>query len=185
MKLLSKICNHWTAGNYNPCQQDLKSYHYLINAKGKIFLGTHKPEDNLDCTDGNYAKHCGGGNTACIGVSVCAMKGFSETKKQTSCPITKEQIEALCCLNAYLSIKHVIPVVENKIFTHYEFDQKRPKGKREGKIDIAYIPYLPNLSPQSVGNYLRGKINWYRERILKGKYKLTKKGNYYEFIAIN
>ena len=118
MTSLKKICNHWTAGNYKPCQQDLDSYHYLIDDKGRIYTGTYSPEDNLNCYDGKYAKHCGGGNTGCIGIALCAMVGFTESKKQTKCPITQKQFEALCCLNAYLSVKHGILVTEKNIFTH-------------------------------------------------------------------
>ena len=72
---------------------------------------------------------------------------------------------------------------EKSVFTHYEFDQRRQKKLREGKIDITYIHYLPNLSANSIGNYLRQKISWYKEKIKQGKYTFTKKGDYYEFLA--
>lgn len=54
-------------------------------------------------------------------------------------------------------------------FTHYEFDQKRPANEREGKSDIAYLPYLPNLAKEKAGDYLRNKISWYITQIKKGK----------------
>ena len=57
---------HWTAGANTPCDTDLKAYHYCVDKYGKIFAGTHKPEDNLNCYDSNYAMHFGGGNTGCI-----------------------------------------------------------------------------------------------------------------------
>lgn len=180
MTSLTKICDHWTAGNYKPCKIDLNAYHYLIDNKGRIYLGTFKPEDNLNCYDGKYAKHCGGGNTGCIGVSLCGMVGFDLNKKQTKCPLTPEQIEALFCLNGYLALKYGILISEKSLFTHYEFDQK--KKKPDGKIDIAYIPCLPNLSARSIGKYIREKSEWYRGKIKEGKYKLIKKGNYYEFL---
>ena len=183
MTSLNKICIHWTAGNHNPCQQDLDSYHYLVNNKGQIIPGTFTPEDNINCYDGKYAMHCGGGNTGCIGVSACAMVGFTETKKYSKCPLTQKQIEAICCLNAYLSIKYGFPVNEKTIFTHYEFDRK--KKQPEGKVDITYISYLPNLSKNSIGKYLRDKTAWYKNTIKQGKYKFTKKGSYYEFIFIH
>ena len=111
-----------------------------------------------------------------------SLKG-AEAKKQTKYPLTRKQIESLCCLNAYLSIKYGIIVDEKSVFTHYEFDQRRQKKLREGKIDITYIHYLPNLSANSIGNYLRQKISWYKEKIKQGKYTFTKKGDYYEFLA--
>ena len=137
MTSLTKICNHWSAGNYTPCKQDLNAYHYLIDNQGRVYLGTHTPEDNINCQDGNYAAHCGGGNTGCIGVSVCAMRGFNTKTKQSDRPLTQAQIEAMCCLNGYLSIKYGIQINEKQLFTHYEFDRR--KKKPEGKIDIIYF----------------------------------------------
>lgn len=183
MTSLSKICLHWTAGANLPCQLDLNSYHYCVDKLGRIYPGTHKPEDNLNCYDGKYAAHCGGGNTGCIGLSLCAMAGFNLSKKQTKYPLTQKQVEAFCCLAAYLSVKYGILISEKSVFTHYEFDRK--KKKPEGKIDITYIHYLPNLSQNSVGNYLRQKISWYRDKIKQNKYKFSKKGNYYEFTVVS
>lgn len=178
-KKLTKICLHWTAGSSKPCNTDLNAYHYLIDSIGKIYVGTHKPKDNLDCTDGNYAAHCGGGNTGCIGISVCGMAKFDIKNKKTKYPITQKQIETLCCLTAYLSIKYDFSISEKSVFTHYEFDRK--KTKPEGKIDITYLPYLPNLKIDRIGEYLRNKAEWYGIKIKNNKYKLEKKGNYYEF----
>lgn len=182
MTSLTKICLHWTAGNYKPCQQDLNSYHFLIDNNGKIYFGSHSPEDNINCYDGNYAAHCGGGNTGCIGISACAMVGFTEKLKQTKCPLTQKQIESMCCLVGYLSNKYGILITENSVFTHYEFDRKRQKP--QGKIDIIYLPFLPNLQLNRIGSYLRNKAEWYKKKIKDGKYKLEKKGNTYEFVSI-
>lgn len=113
------------------------------------------------------------------------MAGFDLAKKQTKYPLTQKQIEAFCCLTAYLSVKYGILINEKTVFTHYEFDQKRQKNKREGKIDITYLHFAPNLSLKSVGNYLRQKISWYRDKIKQNKYKFSKKGNYYEFTVVS
>ena len=106
MTSLSKICLHWTAGAYSPCSTDLNAYHYCVDKLGRIYKGIHKPEDNLNCQDGNYAAHCGGGNTGCIGLSVCGMAGFDLSKKQTKYPLTQKQIESLCCLAGYLCVNY-------------------------------------------------------------------------------
>ena len=183
MTSLTKICLHWTAGSNTPCNTDIKAYHFLIDSNGRIYPGTHKPEDNLNCKDGNYAAHCGGGNTGCIGISACGMKGFTENKKESVCPLTQQQIESLCCMSAYLSNKYGILINEKQVFTHYEFDRRRQKP--EGKVDIIYISYLPNLQVERIGGYLRNKIAWYKQKLQQGKYILKKKGNYYEFISVN
>lgn len=183
MTSLSKICLHWTAGANKPCAVDLESYHYCIDKNGKIYQGNHRPEDNLNCYDGNYAKHCGGGNTGCIGISVCGMADFDLKNKKTNYPLTQNQVESLCCLTGYLSHKYGISINENYVFTHYEFDRKQKK--RQGKIDITYLPYLPTLSSDEVGSYLRTKVTWYKQKIKEGKYIYEKKGEFYEFTYVS
>ena len=161
MTSLNKICLHWTAGSNKPCDTDLKAYHFVIDSEGKIHPGTHKPEDNVNCKDGNYAAHCGGGNTGCIGISCCGMYGFDLKNKQTKYPLTQKQVESMCNKVAELCIKYGIQINEKSVFTHYEFGQTHPKTSSFGKIDITYISYLPNLQKERIGNYLRNKIQWY------------------------
>ena len=161
MTSLSKICLHWTAGSNKPCDTDLKAYHFLVDTNGRIYPGTHKPEDNLNCKDGNYAAHCGGGNTGCIGISCCGMYKFDLKSKQTKYPLTQKQVESMCNKVAELCIKYEIQINENSVFTHYEFGQTHPKTSSYGKIDFTYISYLPNLQKERIGNYLRNKIQWY------------------------
>lgn len=176
---LNKLCIHHTGGANKPNVTDIEAYHFLVDDLGRIYEGKFKPEDNINCNDGIYAKHCGGGNTGCIGIAVCGNKDYSLKAKTSKYPLTQKQIEALCCFTAYLSLKYKFAVTEQSVFTHYEFDRKKPKP--EGKVDITYIPYLPNLSLEAVGNYLRNKIGWYVIQLKNNKYTLTKKGNYYEF----
>lgn len=180
---LNKQCIHHTGGTNKPCQEDLNAYHFLVDDLGRIYEGKYKPEDNINCNDGIYARHCGGGNTGCIGLSTCGNAGYDIKNKITKYPLTQKQIEALCCLAAYLSLKYKFSINETTTFTHYEFDQKRPKNQREGKVDITYIPYLPNLAVASVGNYLRNKIGWYVIQLKNNKYKYEKKGTHYEFTS--
>ena len=185
MTSLTKICLHWTGGNNYPCDTDLTAYHYCVDKDGKIYKGKYPPEDNLNYYDWNYAKHCGGGNTGCIGISLCAMAGFNLSKKQTKDPITQKQLEAFCLLAAYLCSKYGIIISEKTVFTHYEFDQRRIKNKQEGKTDITYINYFPNLTINSAGNYLRNKTDWYKNKLEENRYTLEKKGEYYEFIILD
>jgi len=180
---LDKICLHWSGGANFPCDIDLKAYHFCVDKLGKIYQGEFFPEDNLDCKDGRYAKHCGGGNTGCIGISLCGMAGFSLSDLWTRYPLSPKQVEAFCCMAGYLASRNDINVCKNNIYTHYEFDQRRTLEKREGKIDITHISYLQELPISGVGDYLRGKIRWYKGKIEEGKYILVKKGECYEFIT--
>jgi hypothetical protein len=97
------------------------------------------------------------------------MYGFDLKNKQTEYPLTQIQVEAMCKKAAQLCIKYGILVNEKTVFTHYEFDRK--KAKPEGKSDIAYLPYLPNLQAERIGDYLRNKIQWYIAKIKKGSIK--------------
>jgi hypothetical protein len=162
MTSLNKICLHWTAGANKPCETDLKAYHFCIDKDGKLYSGTHKPEDNLNCTDGNYAPHCGGGNTGCIGISCCGMFNFNLKDKATKYPITQKQVESMCAKVAQLCTTYGITVNEKTVFTHYEFGQTHTKTSSYGKIDFTYLPYLPNLQKERIGDYLRNKIQWYQ-----------------------
>mgnify|MGYP004421279167 CR=1 FL=1 len=92
---MKKIIIHWTAGTNSPNSVDKQHYHYLIDSNGNVINGTYRPEDNLDCTDGRYAQHTGGGNTGAIGVALCGMYGFSSATKLGCYPLTKIQCEAL------------------------------------------------------------------------------------------
>lgn len=175
-----KLCAHWTAGTYNPCADDILAYHYLVDGTGKIFKGKYTIEDNDNCYDGKYAMHCGGGNTECIGIAVCAMAKFDLKNKKTEYPITQTQYESFCALAAYLSINYGIPNINTRIFTHAEFDKK--KAEPEGKIDILYLPFAPQIPASKIGNEFRKKVGWYRDQFKKGKKKFVKKGKYYEII---
>ncbi|MCD7779122.1 MAG: N-acetylmuramoyl-L-alanine amidase [Candidatus Gastranaerophilales bacterium] len=167
MTKISKICLHWSAGANTPCETDLNAYHYCVDKNGKIYLGKYTPEDNLNCYDGSYAKHCGGGNTGCIGISVCGMFDFDLKNKQTKYPLTQKQVEAMCEKAAELCIKYGITLSKNTVFTHYEFGQLNPKTSSFGKIDFTYLPYLPDLQKDRIGDYLRNKVQWYMLQLKK------------------
>jgi len=164
---LTKICLHWSAGASCPCEVDLKAYHFVVDALGKIHQGLFKPENNLICKPNKYAMHCGGGNTGCIGLSALGMAGFNLNDKKTKYPLTKIQVEAFCKLAAELCIKYGIEVSPETVFTHCEFGLKHPKTTSYGKIDFTYLPFLPNLAKDKIGDFLRNKISWYIIQIKK------------------
>lgn len=166
---LSKICLHWSAGASYPCEVDLKAYHFLVDKDGKVYAGHFKPECNIICKPNQYAMHCGGGNTGCIGLSVLGMAGFNLKDKKTKYPLTKIQVEAFCKLAAELCIKYGIKVSPETVFTHHEFGLKHPKTTSYGKIDFTYLPFLPNIAVEKGGDYLRNKIDWYLIQIKEGK----------------
>ena len=91
---MNRIIIHWTAGQYAPNVTDLEHYHFIVGGSGKVHNGKYMPEDNENCYDGKYAQHCGGGNTGSIGVSMCGMLGFKNSKNVGKYPLTGKQVEA-------------------------------------------------------------------------------------------
>lgn len=149
MTNFKNIVLHWTAGNYFPCETDLKSYHYVIDKDGKIYRGKYFPEDNLNCKDGKYAPHCGGGNTGRIGIAICC-------RKDVKTPPVRKQVEAMCNLAAQLC--ECYNLKPSDCITHAEFTTK--------KIDINSLPYEKLSGVKPVADYLRNKIQWYHKQWL-------------------
>lgn len=167
---LTKIILHWTAGGYYPNATDKHHYHYLIDKDGKVYEGDFSPEDNLNCNDGKYAAHCGGGNTGAIGISLCGMYGYKNSKNPGKSFITRKQCESMFHLCAILTKKYNIPL-EN-VMTHAEFGLHNPKTSSRGKIDITALPpcYDMGVTRQCLGkdnrigygDFIRGKIKLYQ-----------------------
>lgn len=163
---MKRIILHWTAGAYKPNEIDKQHYHYLIDDTGKVYNGNHKPEDNLNCSDGNYAAHTGGGNTGAIGVAVCGMYNYSPSKgiKSTSYPLTKTQCERMFKLTAELCKKYNLPINSDTVMTHYEFGKKHPDTTSSGKIDITVLPEY-TVSSDNIGDFIRNKAKWYYDKL--------------------
>ena len=162
---MNRIVIHWTAGGHQPNSEDYNHYHYVVNKDGLIFQGKYKPEDNLNCNDGKYAAHTGGGNTGSIGVSMCGMAGFKNRNNVGNYPLTKKQVEASFKLVAELCKKYRIQITPYTVFTHYEFGMRNPNTTSKGKIDIIYLPPYPNIPANKVGDFIRQKVKWYMNKV--------------------
>jgi len=162
---MKRIIIHWTVGAYQPNNTDFEHYHYLINGQGLIIEGKYKPEDNLDCTDGKYAQHTGGGNTGSIGVAMCGMLNFKNRANVGQYPITKVQVERCFKLVAELCKKYHIAITPQTVLTHYEFGKAHPKTTSAGKIDIIYLPPYPTVEQNKIGDFIRNKVQWYYKNL--------------------
>ena len=158
---MKRIIIHWTAGTYYPSEFERKFYHFLVDKNGKIYNGVFKPEDNEVCKISKYAAHTGGGNTGSIGVAMCAMAGFKDSKNVGKYPISKIQFESTMDLCAKLAKKYNIQISPQTVMTHYEFGLKNPKTTSAGKIDIIYLPPYQWVAKEDVGKFIRTKIKWY------------------------
>ena len=162
---MKRIIIHWTGGTHQPNTHEYECYHYLVNGDGVVIKGKYTPEDNLDCTDGKYAAHTGGGNTGSIGVAMCGMYVPNKTPvENTKYPLTKVQCERCFKLVAELSKKYNILVTPQTVMTHYEFGLNNPKTSSAGKIDINWLPpYV--VSSFKVGDFIRNKVKWYLTKL--------------------
>ena len=163
---LNKITTHWTGGRNKPSAHELECYHFLIDSDGHIYKGKFAPEDNINCNDGKYAAHCGGGNTGNIGVAFCGCyvpKGISV--KNTQFPLTRVQLEAGFQLCAKLCKTYDIPINAEHVFTHYEFGITHPNTSSAGKIDITYMHPFPRETKATCGKFIRNKVLWYYKNI--------------------
>lgn len=166
--MMKKIILHWTAGRYYPTQFEKQYYHYLIDKEGRIYKGLYSPEDNLNCSDGKYAAHTGGGNTGAIGVSMCSMYGFKSAASVGDFPITPIQFESCMEFCSELCEKYNLQITPDTVLTHYEFGQKNPKTTSFGKIDIIYLPPYPWIAKQDIGSFIRSKVRWYKAKRARG-----------------
>lgn len=162
---MRRIVLHWTAGTNQPNSTDYQHYHYLVTGDGLIIEGKYKPADNMDCNDGVYAAHCGGGNTGSIGVAMCGMLGFKSAKDVGKYPLTKVQCERTFKLIAELCKNYKIQINPYTVFTHYEFGLRNPNSSSAGKIDIIYLPPYPFVEKSKVADFIRDKIKWYYKKL--------------------
>lgn len=162
---MNRIVIHWTAGGHQPNNEDYQHYHYMINKDGFVFSGKYTPADNLNCNDGKYAAHTGGGNTGSIGIAMCGMAGFKNRNNVGKYPITGVQLERCFELTAKLCKKYKIQINPYTVFTHYEFGLRNPNTSSKGKIDIIYLPPYPNVPTNQVGEFIRNKVKWYMDKV--------------------
>jgi hypothetical protein len=161
----TRICIHWTAGGHFPNAVDFQHYHFVVDALGNIHKGRFTPEANVPRNGQHlsdkeaYARHCGGGNSFAIGIAACGREaGHPQALTQTS-------VEALCKQVAVLCKHYGIPINEASVYTHYEFGQLHPSTSSRGKIDITNLAWMPRLQPADIGDYLRGKVQWYLDKL--------------------
>ena len=158
MTSLNRITIHWTGGSYKPNATDKSHYHFLVDGDGNVTNGKYTPEDNINCKDGKYAPHCGGGNTGNIGIALCGMYDSRYS-------ITRKQLETMCKKVAELSKKYGISINNKNILTHAEFGNAHPHTTSYGKIDINKLPCVAVYGVKQCGDWIRNKINWYRSKI--------------------
>lgn len=165
---LQCITIHWSAGTYKHGDLEHLHYHETVDGLGVLRKGKFKPEANIaPLFKGKYAAHCGGGNSNNIGFSLLGMAGYSGPSKLGKWPLTQIQCERAFKRIAELTIEHDIPIDADHVFTHYEFGRRHPGTSSAGKIDIVHLPPWPKVKRDEVGDFIRSKVLWYRDKIVQ------------------
>jgi hypothetical protein len=155
---MRRIVCHWTAGAYNPSENDLLHYHILIDGDGDLHRGTHTIADNESTGDGDYAQHTKGLNTRSIGVSVCCMADAKESPfKSGGFPMKQVQWDAMIEVVAELCKKYNVAITPTTVLGHGEV-QKNIGVVQNGKWDPMKLSFASQLTKAQVGTKLRAEV---------------------------
>jgi hypothetical protein len=161
-KYLKYIVFHWTAGTYEATTFEKQFYHFLIDGDGQVHKGYYPMSANIPPLKiGQYAAHCGGGNSYAIGLGLCGMSGYKGPHSLGKYPLKRVTFEAACKQAAMLCKLENIPITPETVFTHYEYGKRKPNTTSAGKIDITFLPWDTGVHKDKVGDYIRDKVRWY------------------------
>ncbi len=161
---LRSIVLHWTAGDY---QTTYAAYHLCLTGATRIRVhATHDLRANMRAiapgSDARYAAHTAGRNSFAAGVAVCGMRDATP-HDFGACPLTAEQIEALCVVAAGLIRRYDIAI--GAVRTHAEAaldDGYFGAGGDDVRWDLGRLVPAPHaLAPQdavAAGDRLRARI---------------------------
>lgn len=163
---MERIILHWTAGTHSASAEARNRYHEIVEGDGRRVMGDYAPEANLDCTDGQYARHTRGLNTGSIGLSMAAMAGARERPFDAGkYPIMPVQLTAFCDMVAEYALTYDIPVTPRTVLTHAEVQPTLGVWQRQ-KWDITWLPGLRRpIDPIEAGDRLRALVAQEIERM--------------------
>jgi len=160
--LIDKCICHWTAGSYVVSSTDRDHYHCILGQEvsgGPIVAvkGDHTPADNDYTGDDDYAAHCKNCNTGSYGLSVACMAGAVEGGSSGQYPLTQHLWDALVVGAADVRVAYELEVSQRTVLFHSEVQEVYGKPQ-EGKWDIDYLPFSPDLSPEEVHHQFRERV---------------------------
>lgn len=155
-----RIIAHWTAGNYDPSENDRSHYHVLLDGGGRPVRGIPSIALNgLPKAQPGYAAHTLNCNTGSIGISVCSMAGAIESPFNAGrAPLKLAQWQALVLSIADLCERYKLPATVKTVLTHAEV-QANYGIKQRQKWDISRLPFEPKIvGAKAVGDKLRREV---------------------------
>jgi hypothetical protein len=131
---VKRIICHWTAGQGQPNEIELRDYHYLISQDLKLYHGRR-------WVGAPWPQHTRGLNTGSIGLALCGMAGAT-LSDHGKWPLTAAQLDRLCLVAAALLKRYHLPLTEESLLVHA--DVTRVYGiEQRGKWDISVWPGRP------------------------------------------
>jgi len=156
---------HWTGGGPKASALERQHYHFIFNQPdGEVVSGIHPVSANIPpLKEGQYAAHTGGFNSYSAGFAFAGMLNATP-KNLGPYPLTEAQVKngllfvALCMKEWGLD-----PSNPAHLFTHAEaWRLHRVKGTaNHTKWDIDVLEFLPNMTPDEVGDWLRAETLMY------------------------
>lgn len=150
---------HWTGGGPRANSVDLGAYHYVVEFDGTVRQGRWSVAANMrSLTDRSYAMHTGGHNGYRVGLSAAGMKDYLSPTARGSHPLTGMQVRRMMEVAAYfLELGGLNPLDPAHLCSHREvWTLLGIKGAQNHlKKDIEFLPFLSELKPVEVGDYLR------------------------------
>lgn len=156
-----RIILHWTAGGHNASSFDREHYHYLVTGQDEpqVVPGVEVAANmrQLGNSSIGYAAHTRGMNSFSVGVSACGMLGAIQGKTFGDFPIKEGQVKEMCRFVAACCQVWGLPVTQDTVFTHEEAQRLHGVPQR-AKWDISVLPWMPDLTPEQVGQWLRAQV---------------------------
>ena len=156
---ISKIYQHWTAGNYH---QFFTDYHLNIDCDGALMITTN------DLTE--FKEHTWHRNTGAIGIAMACCVGAVAYADGTvdfgDVPPTEMQIDGMAKATAVLCEELGLDINADTVMTHAEaadLDDYGPATTFE-RWDLWKLPDLPGdgeIKPG--GDVIRGKAIWWHQ----------------------
>lgn len=157
-----RVILHWTGGGARANAVDRKAYHYIVEHDGNVVQGVHPVAANMQRVWGDdYAHHTGGFNSFSVGVSYAGMKDSVSARNPGPAPLRPDQVlEGLRFVAACCRAWNLDPLDPAQVFHHREaWELHGVKGtQNHKKLDITYLPFMPELGPPETGPWLRRKI---------------------------
>ncbi|MCP5088620.1 MAG: amidase [Rhodobacteraceae bacterium] len=156
---MSRIHLHWTAGGHKANSTDIKSYHILVEADGKLVRGIHSIAANAPGASGPRASHTKNANTGAIGVSLCCMRQARERPFNPGpSPMTEPQWKQGLAVLAQLADRYDILVTPTTILSHAEVEPNLNIAQNN-KWDIVRLAFDDRFQgPRGVGDQMRAQV---------------------------